>query len=120
MSARPVTTTPDADVADVADVMLQRDVRSVPVVDGRRVVGIVSRRDILRAAVRGDDVLTREVQHRLDEYAGQAGRWTATVTDAVAVVAGPYTDETERTVVSVLARTVPGVAAVHLADVAPH
>ena len=61
MSTRPVTTTPDADVADVADVMLQRDVRSVPVVDGRKVVGIISRRDILRAAVRGDDVLTREI-----------------------------------------------------------
>ena len=64
MSTGPVTTTPDADVADVADMMLQHDVRSVPVLDGRVVVGIISRRDILRAAVRDDDVLTREVQHR--------------------------------------------------------
>src|SRR4051794_26147830 len=53
MSAHPVTATPDADVADVADLMLQHDVRSIPIVEGRGVVGIVSRRDILRTAVRG-------------------------------------------------------------------
>ena len=109
MSRHVVTTTADADVADVADAMLQRDVRSVPVTDGRRVVGIISRRDILRAVVRGDDVLTSEVQHRLDEYAGVPGRWTATVTKGVAVIAGGYRDDTERAVVTVLARTVPGV-----------
>ncbi len=47
MSAGAVTTTPDADVADVAELILRHDVRSVPVVVGRRVVGIISRRDIL-------------------------------------------------------------------------
>jgi CBS domain-containing protein len=119
MSTRPVTTTSDADVADVADTMLQRDVRSVPVVDGRQVVGIISRRDILRAAVRGDDVLTREVQHRLDEYAGTPGRWTATVHKGVASVAGLLRNETERTVVAVLTRSVPGVTAVDLTDAGP-
>ena len=119
MSTRPVTTTSDADVADVADTMLQRDVRSVPVVDGRKVVGIISRRDILRAAVRGDDVLTREVQHRLDEYAGTPGRWTATVHKGVASVAGLLRNETERTVVAVLTRSVPGVTAVDLTDAGP-
>jgi CBS domain-containing protein len=119
MTAAPVTTTVDADVADVADTMLQRDVRSVPVVDGHVVVGIISRRDILRSAVRGDDVLAREVQHRLDEYADAPGRWTATVHKAVATVAGPFTDENERTVVAILARTVPGVAVVELRDAEP-
>ncbi len=39
MSAGAVTTTPDADVSDVAELMLRHDVRSVPVVVGRRVVG---------------------------------------------------------------------------------
>jgi len=116
MSTRPVTTTPDADVAEVADIMLQRDVRSVPVVDGRKVVGIVSRRDILRVAVRRDDVLAGEVQHRLDEYAGSPGRWTATVHKGVASVTGSLRNETERTVVAVLARSVPGVTAVDLPD----
>jgi CBS domain-containing protein len=119
MSTRPVTTTLDADVADVADIMLQRDVRSVPIVDGGNVVGIISRRDILRAAVRHDDVLAREIQHRLDEYAGTPGRWTATVHKGVASVAGSLQNETERTVIAVLTRSVPGVTAVDLPDAEP-
>jgi CBS domain-containing protein len=119
MTTGAVTTTADADVADVADVMLQRDVRSVPVLDGRLVVGIISRRDILRAAVRDDDVLAREVQHRLDEYAGTPNRWTATVDKGVATVAGSFDGENDRTVVAVLTRTVPGVVAVDLTDAEP-
>ena len=114
MSARPVTATADTDVADIADLMLQHDVRSVPIVDGRAVVGIVSRRDILRAAVRDDDTLTGEVQHRLDEYASGPPRWTATVHRGVATVSGRFDNDVERTVVAVLARTVPGVSAVEL------
>ena len=114
MSARPVTATPDADVADIADMMLRHNVRSVPIVEDRDVVGIVSRRDILRAAVRGDDVLAREVQHRLDEYADGVRRWAATVDGGVAAISGDFTNDTERTVVTVLARTVPGISGVKL------
>ncbi|MFI7542449.1 HPP family protein [Actinoplanes sp. NPDC049599] len=115
MSAYPLATTPRTDVAEVAEVMLQNDVRSLPVLDARTVVGIISRRDILRALVRSDGLLTREVQHRLDEYADGRRRWTATVEGGVATVAGDFDDETERTVVTVLTRTVAGVSAVKLA-----
>jgi CBS domain-containing protein len=114
MSARPVTATPDADVADIADMMLRHNVRSVPIVEDRDVVGIVSRRDILRAAVRGDDVLAKEVQQRLDEYADGVRRWTVTVDGGVAAVSGDFTNDTERTVVTVLTRTVPGISGVKL------
>jgi len=61
MSARAVTTTPEADMAEIADMMLRYNVRSVPVVDGRGIVGIVSRHDILRAAMGGDEVVTKDV-----------------------------------------------------------
>jgi CBS domain-containing protein len=74
MSGSPVTTWPDADVADVAQLMLHHDIRSVPVVDHGDLIGIVSRRDILRTVVRGDDTLEPEIQHRLDEYAGRERR----------------------------------------------
>jgi CBS-domain-containing membrane protein len=116
MSGSTVTTWPDADVADVAQMMLHHDVRSIPVVDHGDLVGIVSRRDILRTVVRGDDVLEREIQHRLDEYAGGERRWTATVTDGMATVDGRFDDEVERGIVSVLARTVPGVRRTRFAD----
>jgi len=117
MAPHPLTSTPDADVADVAELMLQNDVRSVPVVDGREVIGIISRRDILRAMVRSDDVLVTEVQHRLDEYAGAQRRWTAAVEGGVATVTGAFSDDTDRAVVRVLARTVAGVAAVKVDEV---
>jgi CBS domain-containing protein len=114
MSPYPVTAQPDTDVAEAAEAMLEYDVRSIPVLDDGDLVGIVSRRDILRAMVRGDDVLTAEVQHRLDEYADGQHRWTATVEGGVARIAGDFDDITEQGVVAVLARTVPGVAAVDL------
>jgi CBS domain-containing protein len=114
MTHRPLTTTPDADVAEVAETMLKHDVRSLPVLEGREVVGIISRRDILRAMVRGDDVLAKEVQYRLDEYAEGGRRWSVVVDGGVATVAGGFRSDTERTVVMVLARTVPGVSAVTL------
>jgi len=112
MAQSPLTTTPDTDVAEVADTMIQHDVRSIPVVEGREVVGIVSRRDILRAMVRSDDVLVKEVQHRLDEYADGVRRWGVTVAGGIATVVGEFTNDTELAVVTVLARTVPGISAV--------
>jgi len=47
MTPRPVTVRPTDELADVAAVLLDRGVRAVPVVQGERLVGILSRRDIL-------------------------------------------------------------------------
>ena len=118
MTPDPVTTRPGADVAEVAERMLEHDVRSMPVVEDGGVVGIVSRRDLLRVMVRGDDVLSAELQHRLDQYAG-GHRWTATVEGGVVHVTGGFDDDAERGIVAVLARTVPGVAAVDIAATHP-
>ena len=114
MTREVVTAWPLEDIADVARTMLERDVRSVPVLDGGHVVGIISRRDLLRSVLRTDDVLAHEVQQRLDAYAGGTPRWTVTVTDGVARIDGSLDDEAERRVVDILARTVPGVAAVEV------
>ena len=119
MSKRPLTTSPEADVADVARTMLYQDVHSEPVIDDGKIVGIISRRDIVRTVIRTDDVLGHEIQHRLDDYAGGARRWRVTVSDGVASVDGAFDDEIERTIVSIMTRTVPGVAGVHLAEPAP-
>jgi len=114
MSSQVLTSIPAEDVADVAQTMLNYSVRSMPVLDDGRLVGIISRRDIVRSVIHTDDMLTNEVQHRLDEYAGDLHRWNATVSDGVATIDGAADDEAERTIVTVIARTVPGIAAVHL------
>ncbi len=48
MSHPMITTTSDTDLADAATVMLDRRVNPLPVVDGGRLVGIISRSDFVR------------------------------------------------------------------------
>jgi CBS domain-containing protein len=43
--------TPGADVAEAAQMMLDQRIRAVPIVDGHHVVGILTRRDLVRAAM---------------------------------------------------------------------
>jgi CBS domain-containing protein len=112
MTCEVLTAWLDEDVSDVARTMLVHDVRSMPVLDGGRLVGILSRRDLLRSVVRSDAVLRDEVQQRLDGYAGGSHRWTVTVTDGTATVEGSFDDETEQRIVSIMVRTVPGIGGV--------
>src|SRR5690606_31849209 len=105
MTREVVAVSPRDDVAEVARAMLDHDVRCVPVMEGPQLVGVVSRRDLLRTLVRTDDVVAAELQERLDEYAGGQRRWLATVTDGAAVVSGVFEDAAQETVVGILART---------------
>jgi CBS domain-containing protein len=52
MATQPVTVRPTDDLADVATVLLDHGVRAAPVVEGERLVGIISRHDILRYVAR--------------------------------------------------------------------
>jgi CBS domain-containing protein len=114
MTKTVVTMGPAAEPADLAQTMFDKDIRSIPIVDGSTVVGIVSRRDLLRTMIRADDSLAAEIQRRLDEYAGRAGRWQVSVADGVATVFGAFQDDAEHRVVKILAATVAGVTTVHL------
>lgn len=53
MTAPPVTMRPDDDLADVVDRMLRDRIRVVPILQDGVLVGIVSRRDVLRLVARG-------------------------------------------------------------------
>lgn len=48
MTRDPVSRTPDSDVADVVGEMLDRRLRVVPIVEDGTLVGILTRRDVLR------------------------------------------------------------------------
>jgi CBS domain-containing protein len=56
----------EADVADVLRVMVERQLKTLPVVAGRRLVGVIGRRDILRLMARDDATVHDEVQRVLD------------------------------------------------------
>lgn len=106
---------PSADGADLAQTMLDCDIRSIPIVEGATVVGIVSRRDLLRALVRDDEAIRTEVIDRIAGYGGAADRWDVQVTDGTVLLVddGDDDDDDGRAAVA-LARTVPGVIAVRL------
>jgi CBS domain-containing protein len=56
MTTRPRSVTPDTPVSQVAELMEHEDVGSIPVVEGDRLVGLVTDRDIVvRAVARGKD-----------------------------------------------------------------
>ena len=54
MTEEVVTTTPDAMVTTAAQMMLDRRIGCLPVVDGDALVGILSESDIVSAVARGD------------------------------------------------------------------
>ncbi|MFL6138718.1 MAG: CBS domain-containing protein [Frankiaceae bacterium] len=107
--ALPLTT----DVGDVVALMVDERVKSIPIVDGQRVAGIVSRRDVLRMLVRDDDAIRMEVERRVAEVAGRRPHLIEVDEGIVAI--STTGDETSDTVAVLAARTVPGVIRVHLA-----
>jgi CBS domain-containing protein len=114
MSGVPVSAWPEADLADVTAVMVQQDIHTVPVVTEERVVGVVSRCDVLRTLLPTDDSAQREAQRRLDTYADGRGRWPVRVEHGVATIAGAFDDDTELAVAEALVRTTAGVDAVRV------
>jgi CBS domain-containing protein len=103
------------DVVDLVTAMLNNRVRSMPIVDGSRVVGIVTRRDLVRTLARDDQSIAADVQHRLAMYGGSS-RWTVDVHDGGVAIGDEFDDATDRHVAAVLAEAVPGVTAVHVAS----
>ena len=62
MTENPTTCEPSATIVDVAKVMATEDVGPVPIVEGERVVGIVTDRDIVvRVVAEGKDVTSTTV-----------------------------------------------------------
>jgi CBS domain-containing protein len=61
MSTTVESMTPGADVADVARMMVDEHLRCLPIVDGTGLVGVITRRDLLRCSLARDDTAA----HRL-------------------------------------------------------
>lgn len=108
MTSRVIAVSAGTDVAELAGTMLNLHLRSVPIVDGKVVVGVVTRRDLVRTLARDESNVARDVRNRLETYGGR-GRWTVSVSNGVASIGDAYDDATDRHVAAVLAEAVPGV-----------
>lgn len=105
-----LTVAPDSDLRDAVHLMSSTMVKSLPVVETGKVVGVVSRRDIVHVLAREDERIRGDIDEllRSDEL-----DWLVEVRSGLVEISGPR-DEHERRLVEVLATSVPGVSAVHI------
>ena len=111
----PVTTaSPDDDLGQVARLMLDRGVKRVPVLAEGRLVGLVSRSDLLRSLARPDQEIEAAVAAALsDPLVGpEDHRITVAVRDGVVSLGGSVRHPNDIAVAADVARGVPGVVEV--------
>jgi CBS domain-containing protein len=114
MTATTRTVEAGADVADVARLFVDERLRSVPVLEQDRLVGIVSRRDLLHVLVRPDEEIRHDLLRLVEGYTGEPGAWDVSVTEGVATVrrtrgAPEVSAAVEEKALRTLAHTVSGV-----------
>ncbi|MET0234287.1 MAG: CBS domain-containing protein [Kibdelosporangium sp.] len=108
MTTEVIVRGPNTDAAQLARDMLDHHLRAIPIVDGEKLVGIVTRHDLLRTVARDDKTIAQDVRHRL-EQGFRRGDWSATVSDGVVTLVDEYGDETDRHIATVIANAIPGV-----------
>lgn len=124
MRTEVVTAAPQDSISDIVRLMERYRIKRVPVVDNGRLVGIVSRANLVRALVRtmtkpadSDIVPDEKIREEiLAEIARQPWGPRASidlvVKDGVVELQGTITDERERSALQVLAESTPGVKSV--------
>lgn len=123
MTTDPVTAEEDDSLEKVVDVMERRHVKRLPVTRGGRVVGIISRSNLMHALAsfardtggrvqQNDSQIRDNIQVVLDRETW-APRVSVVVNNGVAELWGVITDDRERKAVVVAVENVPGVEQVH-------
>jgi len=109
MSILTMTVTSDTDLADAVELMTSTAVKSLPVVDGGRVVGVISRSDVVHLLARSDEHIRGEI----DELLRSAGLECDVDVDGGVVSLEHLEDPAQWKVAEVIAGSVAGVIAVH-------
>ncbi|MFD2419904.1 CBS domain-containing protein [Amycolatopsis pigmentata] len=107
---------PGTDVALLARTLLEDRIRVMPIVEGSRVIGVVTRGDIVRTFARQDSEIAAEVRRHLAIYGGP-DRWKVEVHDGKVRIVDAFDDETDRHVATLLAEAVPGVVSAQVSTV---
>jgi CBS domain-containing protein len=117
------TATEDMPLAELVRLMERRNVKRLPVVRGRTVIGIVTRTDLLRAVASlakdvpdptaDDDHIRDRVIASIDKNDWRPAQLSVTVHDGIVHLTGVITDARFRQAAIVAAENVPGVKLVH-------
>jgi CBS domain-containing protein len=123
MTTSPLTITEDAALAEIVDIMERNDVKRLPVMNGDRVVGIVSRANLLQAVASlarqvpdptaDDDHIRKRVIDALERNEWCPFGLNVIVRDGIVHLSGVITDESTRQAAVVAAENVDGVKKVH-------
>ena len=123
MTAPVISVTPQSDLADVVALMESRRIKRVPVLQEGRLVGILTRSDLMRALERllptGDTrpVADADLRHRLlaslrEQPWAPCASFNVKVVNGVVELLGVSTNERARKAAQVLIENTPGVRAV--------
>lgn len=114
MTASPATVSSNDDLAVAARHMLENHHKRLPVVDRGRVVGMVSRQDLLRPYHRSDDELVAEIETVLRDVMRAPDFHDAhpSARDGVVTLVGTTQWPSDVAIIEALAARVPGVVAV--------
>ncbi|WP_406054608.1 CBS domain-containing protein [Kribbella sp. NBC_00889] len=110
MSYLVATVDAEDDLEVAIDLMWSTMVKSLPVLDKGRIVGMISRSDIVHLLAGRDDRIRTEVRELID---AECPDWQVEVHDGIVTVTGP-SDPHECKLADVLAGTVKGVVAVRI------
>ena len=111
MSPHPTTATEQEDVAEIAQIFARTAFKSLPVLRGQRLIGVVSRSDLIAALSRTDEQIGADANAALQRN-GHAD-WDANVVEGWVEVSGPQTPR-ERELAATVVGTVGGVRRVSI------
>jgi CBS domain-containing protein len=113
MTACVVATSPSASIWEAASLMADQGVKRLPVTDAdRRVVGIVSRADLVRVMARDDESIRADVIHLLQLIGQGSTHVDVEVDHGIVTLTGLVHDDETMVLARKLAARVPGVSAV--------
>jgi predicted transcriptional regulator len=111
MTAHVLWVTEGVEAVDIARLMLETGVKSVPVVSAGKVIGVVSRSDIIHALATSDERIRDQVQALFGD--AELHGWTVAVEEGEVILTGPDGSADAR-MAEVLTRTVSGVTTVRV------
>ncbi len=114
MSSPAVTITPERTVHEAARIMIEERVNRLPVVRDGKLVGILTRSDIVRAFTRTDAELAGEIQEDIlrRTFWAEPGSISVAVSDGRVTLTGEVETEADREMLPLFVSRVPGVVAV--------
>jgi CBS domain-containing protein len=114
MSSPAVTIAPNRTVHEAARLMIEDRVNRLPVVQDGKLVGILTRSDIVRAFTRTDAELASEIDEDIVRrtFWAEPGSVTVAVSDGRVTLTGEVETEADREMLPLFVSRVPGVVAV--------